>query len=292
MFFNYKVNFKEINLILMFSNDLKNVMKTKFNLSDSIINSSKHYKIPNFVFKSRSEKLHNKAYTPIFKNKVISLRSYLNDKSKELKNISKTQYFERKRERMNKMLNNIQIEKIDLLINRAYHKINDNIREYNKDLCLPRKENKLQLDYLPLVQRQKIIEHVMNQTKKYLPFINKKYEFMKYGYKEVKQKISDEEKKNKQINWSHNFIQQKKLEDFQKIYRIKYLNTEQTTTKDKFKDELTQKDFDYPKSNKKQTLISKNRTLRSIKNNQTINSSQISNLENKSIEAKNNNKNE
>ncbi len=276
----------------MFSNDLKNVMKTKFNLSDSIINSSKHYKIPNFVFKSRSEKLHNKAYTPIFKNKVISLRSYLNDKSKELKNISKTQYFERKRERMNKMLNNIQIEKIDLLINRAYHKINDNIREYNKDLCLPRKENKLQLDYLPLVQRQKIIEHVMNQTKKYLPFINKKYEFMKYGYKEVKQKISDEEKKNKQINWSHNFIQQKKLEDFQKIYRIKYLNTEQTTTKDKFKDELTQKDFDYPKSNKKQTLISKNRTLRSIKNNQTINSSQISNLENKSIEAKNNNKNE
>ena len=132
----------------------------------------------------------------------------------------------------------------------------------------------------------------MNRAQKYLPLINKKYEFMKYGYKEVKQKISDEEKKNKQINWSHNFIQQKKLEDFQKIYRIKYLNTEQTTTKDKFKDELTQKDFDYPKSNKKQTLISKNRTLSSIKNNQTINSSQISNLENKSIEAKNNNKNE
>ena len=149
----------------------------------------------------------------------------------------------------------------------------------------------MKLDYLPLVQKEIIINHVMNRTQKYLPLINKKYEFMKYGYKEVKQKNFDEEKKNKQINWSHNFIQQKKLEDFQKIYRIKYLNTEQSTTKDKFKDELTQKDFDYPKSNKKQTPISKNRTLSSIKNNQTINSSQISNLENKSIEAKNNNKN-
>ena len=276
----------------MFSNDLKDEMKKKFNLSDSIINSSRHYKIPRFVYRAKSIKHQKKNFNFFGKNKIVPLRNYLNDKSVELNKLSKTQYFERKRENMNKLLSQIQREKIDLLINRAYHNINDNIREYNTSISIPKREYKMKLDYLPLVQKEIIIDHVMNRTQKYLPLINKKYEFMKYGYKEVKQKNFNEEKKNKQINWSHNFIQQKKLEDFQKIYRIKYLNTEQTTTKDKFKDELTQKDFDYPKSNKKQTLISKNRTLSSIKNNQTINSSQISNLENKSIEAKNNNKNE
>lgn len=275
----------------MFSNDLKNVIKKKFNLTESIINSSKHYKIPRFVFKAKSVKPPNK-YNFFMNHKIITLRKYLNEKSEEIKKLSKTQYFERKREKMTKLLSKIQRDKIDLLINKAYENFNDNIREYNNSLSLSQRENKIRLDFLPLVQKQIIVDHVMTKTHKYLPLINKKYEFMKYGYKEVKQKIFDEEKKNKQINWSHNFIQQKKLEDFQKIYRIKYLNTEQTTTKDKFKDELTQKDFDYPKSNKKQTLISKNRTLSSIKNNQTINSSQISNLENKSIEAKNNNKNE
>ena len=266
-------------------------MKKKFNLTESIINSSKHYKIPRFVFKAKSVKPPNK-YNFFMNHKIITLRKYLNEKSEEIKKLSKTQYFERKREKMTKLLSKIQRDKIDLLINKAYENFNDNIREYNNSLSLSQRENKIRLDFLPLVQKQIIVDHVMNRTQKYLPLINKKYEFMKYGYKEVKQKNFDEEKKNKQINWSHNFIQQKKLEDFQKIYRIKYLNTEQTTTKDKFKDELTQKDFDYPKSNKKQTLISKNRTLSSIKNNQTINSSQISNLENKSIEAKNNNKNE
>ena len=40
----------------MFSNDLKNEMKKKFNLTESIINSSKHYKIPRFVFKAKSVK--------------------------------------------------------------------------------------------------------------------------------------------------------------------------------------------------------------------------------------------
>ena len=272
----------------MFSNDLKNVMKTKFNLSDSIINSSKHYKIPNFVFKSRSEKLHNKAYTPIFKNKVISLRSYLNDKSKELKNISKTQYFERKRERMNKMLNNIQIEKIDLLINRAYHKINDNIREYNKDLCLPRKENKLQLDYLPLVQRQKIIEYVMNQTKKYLPFINKKYEFMKYGNKEHKPKINDEEKKNRQLHWSRNFLEQKKLEEYRKIYKVKYLHSEERQNNIKFKDEFIQKDSGGIENDRYIYSIANNRNSAqsSFKKSPTLNNSMISFSENQSINPK------
>ena len=272
----------------MFSNDLKNEMKKKFNLTDSIINSSKHYKIPNFVFKSKSEKLHNKAYTPLFKNRVISLRGFIKDKSTELKNISKTQYFERKRDNINKMLWNIQKEKIDLLINRAYHKINDNIREYNKNLCFPRRENKSQLDYLSLIQKQKIINHVMNKAHKYLPFINKKYEFIKYGNKKSNTNLKDEEMKNRQLYWSRNFLQQKKLEEYKKIYKIKYLHSEEINNNNKFKDEFIQKDSEGIENDRYVYSLANNKTStrNSLKKNSIMNYSKISFTENLNINAK------
>ena len=187
----------------MFSNDLKNVIKKKFNLTESIINSSKHYKIPRFVFKAKSVKPPNK-YNFFMNHKIITLRKYLNEKSEEIKKLSKTQYFERKREKMTKLLSKIQRDKIELLINKAYE--NFNIREYNNSLSLSQRENKIRLDFLPLVQKQIIVDHVMTKTHKYLPLINKKYEFLKYGYKQVKQKDFDEEKKNRQMKWSCNFL--------------------------------------------------------------------------------------
>ena len=271
----------------MFSNDLKNEMKKKFNLTDSIINSSKHYRIPNFVFKTKSEKLHNKAYTPIFKNKVISLRGFIKDKSNELKNISKTQYCEKKKENINKMLSSIQKEKIDLLINRAYNKINDNIREYNKNLCFPRRENKPQLDYLSLIQKQKIIDHIMNKVQKYLPFINKKYEFMKYGNEKHNPKLECEEKKNRQLYWSRNFLQQKKLEEYKKIYKVKYLHSEEFNN-NKFKDEFIQKDSEGIENERYIYSLANNKasTRSSFKKNATMNCSKISFNENQDINAK------
>ena len=117
----------------MFSNELKNEMKTKFNLSDSIINSSKHYQIPKFVFKSKFEYSNNKYNITKYKNRVVSLRNYLIDKSKELNNLSKTQYCEKKRENVNNILKKIQSDKVDFLINRAYNKINDILENIIKE---------------------------------------------------------------------------------------------------------------------------------------------------------------
>ena len=277
----------------MFSNDLKNEIIKKFHLAESIINSSKHYKIPNFVFKAKSMKPRNKIYNynPNFYSKITSLRNFINHKSIELKNLSKTQYYERKRENMNKLLSKLQREKIDLLIDRAYHNINDKIREDNTSISLPRREKKIKLDFLPLVQKKIIIESVMNKAEKYLPLINKKYDFMKYGYKQKKQKEFDEERKIRQKNWSENILMQKNIEDYEKIYKIKYLNTDQSSEKDKFKDELIQKDFDSPKRNKRYKTISKNRTHNSMKNSSTVNISQTTNSENKSANVSKNNKN-
>ena len=272
----------------MFSNDLKNVIKKKFNLTESIINSSKHYKIPRFVFKAKSVKPPNK-YNFFMNHKIITLRKYLNEKSEEIKKLSKTQYFERKRENMTKLLTKIQRDKIDLLINKAYENFNDNIREYNNSLSLSQRENKIRLDFLPLVQKQIIVDHVMTKTHKYLPLINKKYEFLKYGYKQVKQKDFDEEKKNRQMKWSCNFLERKKLEDYYKIYKIKYLDSEEEQVQNtKYKDEFIQKDFEYSKNNSQIKTISKKRINNSISNNPTINIFKTTNRENKVIKSKNN----
>ena len=261
----------------MFSNDLKNEMIEKFNLSESIINSSKHYKVPKFVFKLKGEKIYKRNYFPVFKSRVVSLNNYLNNKTQELKNLSKTQYYERKREDINKLLSKMQRDKIDLLIYSAYRKNNDNIREYNSSLSLPKRENKIKLDFLPLVQRKIIINHLMNQAEKYLPFINKKYEFMKYGNKEKKQKNFEEEKKNRQMAWSYNFLQQKKLEQYEKIYKIKYLNNEETEKKDKYKDVFIQKDFDITKNERHifSFITNKNKIQSRVEENSTFNNSKI-----------------
>ena len=66
---------------------------------------------------------------------------------------------------MNNILKKIQSDKVDFLINRAYNKINDNIRIYNKKISLPRNQPEIKLGFLPLVQRQTIIDHVMNKNK-------------------------------------------------------------------------------------------------------------------------------
>ena len=90
--------------------------------------------------------------------------------------------------------------------------------------------------------------------------------------------------------WSQNFIEQKKLLDYEKIYKIKYLNTERLTKNDKYKDQFVQKDFDSPKRSKHVFSISKKRNHTSHQNNPSMNYSQASVSENKSIEAKNNKK--
>ena len=269
----------------MFSNELKNEMKTKFTLSDSIINSSKHYQIPKFVFKSKFEYSNNKYNITKYTNRVVSLRNYLIDKSKELNNLSKTQYCEKKRENVNNILKKIQSDKVDFLINRAYNKINDNIRKYNKKISLPRNQPEIKLGFLPLVQRQTIIDHVMNKTQKYLPLINPKFDFLRYG---MNKKCNKEEKKSRQMIWSHKFLQQKKLEEYEKIYRIKYLATEQSNNIGKFKDELTQKDYDNPQIERYIVPISnpKYRTHSSNKKIPTMNISLTTSNENIAFKSK------
>jgi hypothetical protein len=235
----------------MFSNDYKNEMIKKFNLTESLINSSKHYKIPKFVFKARNGineqcKYHHPTNS-LFKLQIQSHPELLLDKTSQVSKLSKTHYSENKKKKINNLMKKIQREKIDLLINRAYQQINNNIRKYNKSVSYPKKQGRYILKAIPLVTREFIIEHVMGQVEKYLPYQKKNIFNNTFENNELnKYKILYNGKLNKQFIWSHNFMEEKKMDDYKKKYRIKFIKTENKTKNCKLKKERYIKDKSLP----------------------------------------------
>ena len=235
----------------MFSNDYKTEVIKKVNLTESLINSSKHYKIPKFVFKARNGindqcKYHHPTNS-LFKLQIQSHPELLLDKTSQVSKLSKTQYSENKKKKINNLLKKIQREKIDLLINRAYQQINNNIRKYNKSVSYPKKQGRYILKAIPLVTREFIIEHVMGQVEKYLPYQKKNIFNNTFENNELnKYKILYNGKLNKQFIWSHNFMEEKKMDDYKKKYRIKFIKTENKTKNCKLKKERYIKDKSLP----------------------------------------------
>ena len=215
----------------MFSNVYKNEMMKKFNLTESLINSSKHYKIPQFVYKERNSIDNQCQYhhpsNSLFTFQLQSHPELLIEKPVQFNKYFKTHYSEEKKKNILNLLSKVQREKIDLLINRAFHQINNNIRKYNKSVSYPKKKQKLKLQSIPLIRKEYIIDHVMGQVQKYLPYQNKKVN-NSLEDDEINEKNNDKNKikLNKQFIWSHNFMEEKKLEDYKKKYRIKYIDTD------------------------------------------------------------------
>lgn len=211
----------------MFSNVYKNEMIRKFNLSESLINSPKHYKIPKFVFKTRNNINNQCQYhhppNSLFKLQLQTHPDLLLNKASKFSRFYKTHYSELKKKQIYNLMTKIQREKIDLLINNAYHQINNNIREYNKSVSIPKNQGKLKLKSIPLVNKEFIIDHVIGQVQKYLP--NKKINSIESSEFDEINDIHDEQFK-KQFIWSHNFMEEKKTEDYRRRYKIKFLNTE------------------------------------------------------------------
>lgn len=232
----------------MFSNVYKNEMMKKFNLDKSIINSTKHYKIPKFVFKARNDINNQCQYhhptNSLFKLQLQSHPDLLIDKSREDK-LLRTNFSEKKKKNILKLLTKVQREKIDLLINKAYQQINNNIRQYNKSISLPKEKIKIKLKPIPLVTKEFIIDHVMGQVQKYLPNLN--------IIKDNENTGKNNEKLNKQFIWSHNFMEEKKMDDYRRRYRIKYIDTEYKIKSNKLKKEKLVKDKSIPEIMKMNT---------------------------------------
>lgn len=244
----------------MFSNLYKNEMMKRFNLTESLINSSIHYKIPKFVYKERNNIDNQCQYhhpsNSLFKFQLQSHPDLLIEKPNQFNKLFTTQYSEEKKKNILKLLSKVQREKIDLLINRAYHQMNNSIRKYNKSVSLPKKKQKLKLQSIPLIKKEFIIDHVIGQVQKYLPYQNKK---MTNGLEVVSNEINERNndknklKLNKQFIWSHNFMEEKKMEDYKRRYRIRYINTEYKNKYKKLKKEKVLIDKDIPEIKKIKT---------------------------------------
>ena len=237
----------------MFSNVYKSEMMKKFNLTESLINSSKHYKIPKFVFKERNDINNQCQYhhptNSLFKFQLQSHPDLLIDKPNQINRLFKTQYSEEKKKNILNLLSKVQREKIDLLINRAYQQINNNIRKYNKSVSYPKKNQKLKLKSIPLITKELIIDHVIGQVEKYLPSEkkNKLNPFENYENNEINENNDKNKVKfNKQFIWSHNFMEEKKMEDYRRKYRIKYIDTEYKRKINNLKKEKVIKDKSIP----------------------------------------------
>ena len=244
----------------MFSNDYKTEMIKKFNLTKSIINSSRHYKIPKFVFKTRNEINDQCQYhhptNYLFKLQAQSQPTLLLDKSSQLNKLLKSQYSENKKKKIYNLMSKIQREKIDLLINRAYEQINNNIRKYNKSVSYPKRKERLKLQPLPLITKELIIDHVMGQVEKYLPYQNKNIKTNPLEDNERDDNNDNhKEKLDKQFIWSHNFMEEKKFEDYKKRYRIKFIDTESKIKINKLKKNKTIKDKSLPEIMKIRTNL-------------------------------------
>ena len=264
----------------MFSNDYKTEMIKKFNLTKSIINSSRHYKIPKFVFKTRNEINDQCQYhhptNYLFKLQAQSQPTLLLDKSSQLNKLLKSQYSENKKKKIYNLMSKIQREKIDLLINRAYEQINNNIRKYNKSVSYPKRKERLKLQPLPLITKELIIDHVMRQVEKYLPYQNKNIKTNPLEDNERDDNNDNhKEKLDKQFIWSHNFMEEKKFDDYRKRYRIKFLDTENKVKINKLKKNKTIKDKSLPEIMKIKTNIffssSKDKVDNSDKDSKKIN---------------------
>lgn len=266
----------------MFSNDYKYEMIKKFNLTESVINSPKHYKIPNFVFKTKNEINNQCQYhhptNSLFKLQLKTYPYLLIDKSSNLNKCAKTNYSENKKKNIFKLLTNVQREKIDLLINRAYHKINNEIREYNKSVSIPKKKVKFKLQSMPYITKELIIDHVMGQVQKYLPDRNRNKTSTFYDYDDY-----SKDKLYKQFIWSHNFMEEKKMDEYKKRYRIKYIDGKNKIVENKLIKEKHKRDKDLPNIFKIKTEMffssQKNKTYSLDKNlNKSNKTHQIMNL--------------
>lgn len=181
----------------MFSKDFQNKVEQKYNLSHSLITKPIHYKIPDFVYKTKRDTINLMKDRLEFDSDLLNLPK------------SKTFYTIRKEKNIYESLNRIERDKIDILINRAYDQINHNIRKYNE--CIDH-EKDLKLKYLPMITKETIKDEILGKVDRYLSKDNKN--------------TKENRRFDKEFIWSRNLMAVKRENEYKKMYRIKYIDVE------------------------------------------------------------------
>ena len=134
-----------------------------------------------------------------------------------------SEYSKQKYKNKISLLKKLQREKIDILINNVFDKINYNIRDYNyKDT----NKNLIKLKPISNVLRESIKDDLIY---KYNNILGNKNPFPK-----------SQPKVNKELLWSKKILEQKKLLNYRRIYSIKYIKL---NNKSKFKIQNTKNSY-------------------------------------------------
>ena len=179
----------------MISKELRKQIYQRYNIEESLINRPIHYSIPKSI-ETHPYLIVNNPKEDYFK-KIIS-------KAK-----TKLTFSRNKEKIINKTKSNIQRNKVDILFNKTYDKINNKLRIYTKNV-IPKKR----LETLSDFTKEKYIDDIANKSNFYKDLFNKN-----------KKRIQDNYFFDKQSNWSNIYLEQKQINKYKNLYTIRYMDT-------------------------------------------------------------------
>jgi hypothetical protein len=178
----------------MISKDLRKQVYQRYNIEESLINRPIHYSIPKSIG-THPYLILNNPKEDYFKKKIRKAKTKLT-------------FLRYKEKIINKTKSNIQRNKVDILFNKTYDKINNRLRIYTKNL-VPKKR----LETLSDFTKEKYIDDITNKRNFYNDLLSKK------------KRIQDNYFFEKQNNWSNTYLEKKQINEYKNLYTIKYMDT-------------------------------------------------------------------
>ena len=178
----------------MISKDLRKQVYQRYNIEESLINRPIHYSIPKSI-ETHPYLILNNPKEDYFKKKIRKAKTKLT-------------FLRYKEKIINKTKSNIQRNKVDILFNKTYDKINNRLRIYTKNL-VPKKR----LETLSDLTKEKYIDDITKKSNFYNDLLSKK------------KRIQDNYFFEKQNNWSNTYLEKKQINEYKNLYTIKYMDT-------------------------------------------------------------------
>ena len=180
----------------MISKELRKLIIKRYNIEESLVNRPIHYRVPENIGLNPFFFCYN-SKDSIFRRLIIKVTV---DNKKYARNKEKT---------IIKMKNNIKRNKVDLLFNKTYDKINNNFRIHFAN-SLPKKR----LETLSIFSKEKIKDEITKNCNFYNKLLHKTIQRNKDNYN-----------LEKQYTWSNTLLEQKDFNKYKNFYTIKYIDT-------------------------------------------------------------------
>jgi hypothetical protein len=180
----------------MISKELRKIIIKRYNIEESLVNRPIHYKFPE-----------NIGLHPFFLRNNPRERNFRRLINKI--NANNKKYSKDKEKTITQMKNNIKRNKVDLLFNKTYDKINNNFRISDTN-SIPKKK----LETLSVFSKEKIKDEITKKCNFYNKLLHRS-----------NQRNKDNYYLEKQYTWSNTLLEQKDINKIKNFYTIKYVDT-------------------------------------------------------------------